>query len=510
MANAASSSPGLGGSSGRGLAASLPASLTPTPPPRPRPYPPPTPGQLVMGIDLAAAWDGSIAGAVGVWDVLRGFTGKEGLGLGRLAMEGSQGACVKVQKEICKVMHNANFGAVKLRLRTPGEVARLMSQCSKGAAAWMRAARNNRSTVLLDPQFTIAFRWWMGLYFPELLAADGRCPIPASTDGTEGGPGGGARRKGTPCNGVLAPDGDHLTNGQCKHGSKEEGIGRTVRHNNLTKTFAREITEGLGRGRCTVTQSTEACAAHMRDKYGTPAVGDYFQDGNRARVMQAHHLPDLLIRNMPGHHGGTIVLDTSIAGHTGLTAKEAFEVAGAAASKAELFKISQYQSALDARPTPLDEKDLALLVFDRSCAAGPKTRLFIEKVASAIAARVGDKAAGKVSEAELEEAERARIAEDGKLVKGAKQKDWDRRLKTRKARTVEGLMQVCTATIMRGHAQAILFAADYAAHGGAEVAGGGGGGGGRGRRGSREEAVEGGGWTDDALVFAMAGRERDS
>ena len=36
------------------------------------------------------------------------------------------------------------------------------------------------------------------------------------------------------------------------------------------------------------------------------------------------------------------------------------------------------------------------------------------------------------------------------------------------------------------------------------------GGGGRGRRGSRVEAGEGGGWTDDALVFAMAGRERDS
>ena len=41
-------------------------------------------------------------------------------------------------------------------------------------------------------------------------------------------------------------------------------------------------------------------------------------------------------------------------------------------------------------------------------------------------------------------------------------KAWTKRYRTCKARTVECLMQICTATIMRGHATSILHAAECA------------------------------------------------
>ena len=64
-----------------------------------------------------------------------------------------------------------------------------------------------------------------------------------------------------------------------------------------------------------------------------------------------------------------------------------------------------------------------------------------------------------MTEIEMEEAARVRAAEAGQLVRGGGQKAWTKRFRTRKARTVECLMQICTATIMRGHATSILHAA---------------------------------------------------
>ena len=55
-------------------------------------------------------------------------------------------------------------------------------------------------------------------------------------------------------------------------------------------------------------------------------------------------------------------------------------------------------------------------------------------MAGAIATRVGDKAAGKVTEIEMEAASRVpRAAEAGQLVRGAGRKAWTKRYRTRKA-----------------------------------------------------------------------------
>ena len=409
-----------------------------------------TAAQLAWGEQLAAAW-GRVVGMAAANDkVLAKLTGDAGLG--RLFADGTQGYAKDVQRTLSRNIHSALVRELQNR-GSWTERVQLLSQRARSASSWLRALRNNPANVFRDAEYRVALRLWLRLPQTVLRAAGGSCPVPASTDGSARG----GAKVGEACKGNLDAHGRHLVDGQCTRGDKSKGAGRTARHDALTRAITTAVVKGLG-GSCTIRRSREALAGYMKESFGVPPANTFFPNGKALRV---HKEPDAII-TFAGRPN-PIVLDTCIGGFDQQTAHaRALLEQGFVADLKEQNKHNQYQSALKAVPHPLSPTDLVCFAWDRACCASKGARAFIDTVAGAIATRVGDKAAGKVTEIEMEEAARVRAAEVGQLVRGAGQKAWTKRYRTRKARTVECLMQICTATIMRGHATSILHAAECA------------------------------------------------
>ena len=358
-------------------------------------------------------------------------------GIGKLGAVGVQGKAVS-QRALTAGLHREVLELVTGMLEDDGDKARMGSLAGAFAGSWLHALRTNPNTVLSDEEFKVALLLRLGEDIPELRNT-ATCPVHAASLAD---PSTGTRHFVAPedvgrrCNKPVDPKGHHYM-GRCANGS----WGRVFRHDALTAAL-KGVVEQLGVSTiCTKGRLNQ----YMEENFGTAAPE------HQAPQMRTdrHKAPDLVYR-LPGARADTI-LDTRV------TFPAASATAGHAAAAAELSKTNQYTSALHAAPRAMSKEQLVPAVMESFGRFGTKFLAHLKVVAGHLARRASDRASGKRTPRELEQAARERAASWGGSALSQHRADAEE-ARGRTTHTLASIVQLLSVTLMRAQAASILHA----------------------------------------------------